>query len=113
MSSQGPIDQEFGAPPAPSDDIKRISVEEFRQGGYLQELNRRFLHPLGLALEIMVDADGQAVSLGGIWDYRDDPEGMNYGPGMIDPEKMVKVADEWAEKAMVRAEKLGYVIQRS
>lgn len=32
---------------------KRIDIKEFREKGYLQELNRNFLHPLGLALEII------------------------------------------------------------
>jgi len=32
-----------------------ISLEEFRKLGYLQELNRRFLHPLGLSMEVKVN----------------------------------------------------------
>jgi len=35
-------------------DVERIDVAEFRRVGYLAELNRRFLHPLGLALEVVV-----------------------------------------------------------
>jgi hypothetical protein len=30
----------------------QMNVGEFRQAGYLQEVNRRLLHPLGLALEV-------------------------------------------------------------
>ena len=37
------------------DGIKRMLPRDFRALGYLQELNRIFLHPLGLALEIIVD----------------------------------------------------------
>lgn len=59
------------------DKIKRIDIKEFREKGYLQELNRRFLHPLGLALEIIIDDNGNE-KLGGIWDYRDDKEGIYY-----------------------------------
>ena len=58
-------------------EIKRIDIKEFREKGYLQELNRRFLHPLGLALEVIVNDDGTEV-LGGVWDYRDDKEGIYY-----------------------------------
>lgn len=58
--------------------IKRMPIKEFREKGYLQELNRRFLHPLGLALEVIVSKDGNE-KLGGVWDYRDDEEGMYYG----------------------------------
>lgn len=58
--------------------IKYMSIKEFREKGYLQELNRRFLHPLGLALEVIVDDKTGEERLGGIWDYRDDPEGIYY-----------------------------------
>lgn len=59
------------------DNIKRIDIKEFREKGYLQELNRKFLHPLGLALEIIQENDG-TETLGGIWDCRDDEEGIYY-----------------------------------
>jgi hypothetical protein len=59
------------------DKIKRIDIKEFRELGYLQELNRRFLHPLGLALEIIIDDNGEE-KLGGIWDYRMDEVGIYY-----------------------------------
>jgi hypothetical protein len=55
-----------------------ISVKEFRELGFLQELNRQFLHPLGLALEVRVDSDGNET-LGDIWDFRTDPTGIFYG----------------------------------
>lgn len=58
-------------------DIKYIDIKEFREKGYLQELNRRFLHPLGLALEVKIEDDGTEV-LGGVWDYREDLEGIYY-----------------------------------
>lgn len=34
-----------------------------------------FFHPLGLALEVTVDDDGTEKP-GGIWDYRDAPDGI-------------------------------------
>lgn len=98
--------------PKAETDIKYIEIKEFREAGYLQEVNRRFLHPLGLALEVHV-ADDLSERLGGVWDYRDDPEGMNFGPGMIDPAKVDRVANEWYTKADVREANLGYVIQKS
>ena len=39
--------------------MKYIDVNEFIEEGYLQELNRRFLHPLGLALTVAADADDE------------------------------------------------------
>lgn len=70
-----------------SEEIKRVDIKEFREKGFLQEANRKFFHPLGLALEIIIEADG-TESLGGIWDYRDDPEGMFFGPDMINQNKV-------------------------
>ena len=63
--------------------IKRMNLNEFQKEGYLQEVNRLFFHPLGLALEVVVNNDGEIESLGGIWDYRADPEGMLF-PDLTD-----------------------------
>lgn len=93
-----------------SDDIKRIDIKEFREFGYLQEVNRRFLHPLGLALEVVVEEDG-TERLGGVWDYRDDPEGMAFGPATIDPEKAGRVDAEWDRMSATRVPALGYMVQ--
>jgi hypothetical protein len=57
--------------------VKYLDITEFREIGLLQEVNRRLLHPCGLALEIVVQDDG-TMKLGGVWDYREDPEGMTY-----------------------------------
>lgn len=58
--------------------VNRIDIKEFRKKGFLFEANRKFFHPLGLALEVIIDEKGEE-KLGGIWDYRDDPEGILYG----------------------------------
>lgn len=89
---------------------KKMSVKEFREQGYLQELNRQFLHPLGLALEVALHEDG-TESFGEVWDARDDAEGMIYGPGMIDAEKAAEIARQLLHRSSARFEKLGYVIQ--
>jgi hypothetical protein len=92
-------------------DIKRIDIAEFRRLGYLQELNRQFLHPLGLALEVVVEDDGSEY-LGGVWDYRDDPEGMCFGDfneGCV--ANAERIRDEFNAKAMTRKTSLGYVVQ--
>jgi hypothetical protein len=99
--------------------IKHIPIEEFRRLGFLQEANRLFFHPHGLALEVtVVDEDGWdadstkviemafalaepgetraasvaraikvlnqlhppgSVFISGVWDARDDPEGVLFG----------------------------------
>ena len=63
--------------------IHRISAKEFRRLGFLQEVNRKFFHPLGLALEIIVNDEDLTETLGGIWDYRDDPEGNFFSEDAI------------------------------
>lgn len=96
--------------------MKRIPISEFREEGYLQELNRQFLHPMGLALEIIMEEDG-SMRLGGVWDYRDDPEGIYFAPGE-DPahdaermRKMKNIARLRAERDPHREEALGFIIQ--
>lgn len=91
--------------------IKLIGIKEFREAGYLQEANRRFFHPLGLALEVTVEDDG-TERLSGIWDYRDDPEGVRFAEGYgADAEKAARVDREWAEHAEYRKRTLGFVVQ--
>jgi len=85
--------------------VKRIGIKEFRDAGYLQEVNRRFLHPLGLALEVIVDEEDGSEKLGGIWDSRDDPEGFVFGT--FDGDKATSVTVEMLAKAEHRG-KLPY-----
>ncbi len=94
-----------------ADEIKRIDIKEFRELGFLQEVNRQFFHPLGLALEVVIEDDG-TERLGGVWDYRDDPEGMGFGDGMIDPQKISNVEREKQSHATARDKMFGGAIQQ-
>jgi molecular chaperone GrpE len=67
--------------------IKKIDIKEFRESGYLQEVNRRFFHPLGLAIEVTKE-DDEFIS--GICDYRDDIEGIYYDINNSDEERKSK-----------------------
>ena len=89
--------------------VRHISIAEFREFGFLQEVNRQFFHPLGLALEVVIDDDG-SETLGGIWDYRDDPEGVKFAE--VDSDKAQRVAKLQNKKAIERLGLLGYVIQQ-
>lgn len=98
------------------DGIKRIDIKEFRRLGYLQELNRQFLHPLGLALEV-VSVHG-TEKLGGIWDYREDSEGIYYEIAKVDKdsfkgfnEKKEFIQDQLLQRAGARKKLLGFVIE--
>lgn len=139
-------------------DVPRMPIREFMDDGYLQEVNRRLLHPCGLALEVLVAQEPTAVIrltegglqalrdmieyvlsedpsreaalheleerldeaeqldpgdafLSGIWDCRDDAEGVIFGPGVIDEAKARKVTHEMTHRGLTRQETLGYVIQ--
>lgn len=96
---------------------KKISIKEFRENGFLQEVNRQFLHPLGLALEVTINED-KSESLSGVWDYREDPEGIHYDLKNSDLDRIKKfqenfkaVEDLRTEKEKQRKKKLGYVVE--
>jgi len=92
-------------------DLKRMSVQEFRELGLLQEINRRVLHPCGLAIEVVVDTETGEETLGGVWDFRDDPEGLIYRDEDLDVNKVASVEALVSSKKLVRFERFGYVIQ--
>lgn len=66
-----------------SQEIKRMDIKEFRAQGFLQEANRLFFHPIGLALEVIINEETGEESLGGVWDYRNDPEGVLFADDVI------------------------------
>lgn len=146
--------------PLDPETVKRMPVNEFRDDGYLQEVNRRFLHPLGLALEVtVVDAPGYVFTvaeegletlrrlavaardaelldvedldaldallagaehhdagvgwLSGIWDCRDDPEGIAFAGEYLDhaKEKASEISRRWHLREPARHALLGYMVQ--
>jgi len=82
-------------------DRKHMDIKEFKDFGYLQEVNRLFFHPHGLALEVSWnEKDGHWLS--GIWDYRNDDQGVIFGPNVIDREKADRVSRAWYERCEKR-----------
>lgn len=94
-------------------EVKRMNIAEFVDEGYLQELNRRFLHPLGLALEVVVDENLRPTHFGGVWDSRDDPEGIVYGDNLPDLEKTERIHQLEEGRKPTRLARLGYWVQPS
>lgn len=88
-------------------EISTLTAQEFRDIGYLQEVNRLLLHSAGLALEI-VPHDGDLI-IGRVWDYRLDDEGIVFAPGVIDSEKAERVGAERQRHADVRRELFGSI----
>jgi hypothetical protein len=99
-----------------SEPTKFMSVKDFCEKGFLQELNRGFLHPLGLALEVIVpdkdDKDG-VWSFGQVWDYREYNEGMTFGDLTKDSskEKAHNVFLEAEKHKDARLKEFGWIVQ--
>jgi uncharacterized protein YodC (DUF2158 family) len=85
-------------------EIKYLDTKTLIDDGYLQEANRQFFHPLGLALEVK---DGTIR----VWDYRDDPEGINFADKVDLRAKADKVLRLEGERYATRKQALGYWIQ--
>jgi hypothetical protein len=90
--------------------LKRMDIAEFRNEGYLQEVNRQFFHPLGLDLVTNITEDG-IESLGGIWDHRDDPEGVFYEDADLDITKAERIRNFMRTRMRPRLEAVGYWFQ--
>ena len=94
-----------------------MDIAEFQRLGYLQEANRLFFHPLGLALEITTPTEeGEPPAfISGVWDYRDDPEGMVFGGEYLTGDdartKAANVATERQRHTEARIALLGAVVQ--
>jgi len=50
-------------------------------------------------------------SLGGIWDYREDDEGITFGKDMIDPKKVQNIKEFIKKQHKKRKEAIGFIIQ--
>lgn len=91
--------------------IKEMSKEEFKNQGYLQELNRLFLHPLGVALGIKTEKneivdfiiiDNTQEKDGMIFESLDDKESR---------EKAINIKKLFKEKRKNRLKTLKYIYQ--
>lgn len=94
-----------GKTPRKGNDMRFMDLNEFVEKGYLQEVNRQFLHPLGLALV----AAGSGDRIEGVWDSRDDPEGIVFAE--IDWDKVGSIKDEQERRRGPREAALGYWVQ--
>lgn len=96
---------------------KFMDLTEFRDAGYLQEVNRRFFHPLGLSLAMQTTnlAGRRITCLIGIQDFRDDPEGVYFLEHKIGTNesrrKADRVSEEFSARSMKRISRYGSVVQ--
>lgn len=93
------------------DNIEFMSAAEFRRAGYLQEVNRRLLHPLGLALSVEITARG-LVTFAGVRDARDDPAGFYFGDAdAADAALARRIDSELRHRYDARMAALGYFVE--
>jgi hypothetical protein len=85
-----------------------MDLTEFREEGYLQEVNRRFFHPLGLALGVSVRPVEEPRLV--VFDSRDDPEGV-YFAKMSLAAKAANIDRLWVERQSARMAALGWMVQ--
>lgn len=97
--------------------MKKIknSARFLLDSGLLFEINRKVLHPLGLALHVELDDDSHTkVLFSDVLDSREDPEGFIFSPESFEDgiEKLEKYMAEEGQKMLEsRMAKLGYLIQ--
>lgn len=90
-----------------------MTASEFREKGFLQELNRKFLHPMGLALQVIGDKNGNITGFGQVTHVADDLEGMRF-IDLSDNDSIKKaeyVEKYFNERKQIREKALGYIIQ--
>lgn len=93
--------------------LKEFSLTEFHRRGYLQEVNRCFFHPLGLALALAInDKTGEPDGRIKIWDAREDPEGFvfeHFEPAEI--QRGLDIQGVMETRLKIRRETLGFGLE--
>jgi hypothetical protein len=91
--------------------VKYLNPQELIDGGYLQEVNRTFFHPLGLALEVKAFSAGTVQPFViSVQDHRDDLEGVVFDE-TPSREKFEQVYTEKQRRDQPRRKALGYFVQ--
>jgi hypothetical protein len=82
-----------------------VDPEELLARGYIQEANRQFFHPLGLALSVNEDDELNVI------DNRFEVEGMYFMDGVIDSKKAASIISIQELRSRIRQLKFGFNIQ--
>lgn len=89
------------------------AAEFLLENGLLFEINRKILHPLGLALEVDINDAGK-IDFGDVWDCREDSEGILFDPETFveGSERYEKYLKEYGNECIdKRQNKIGFVTQ--
>ena len=98
------------------DMAKQMDIKEFREKGYLQEVNRIFFHPLGLELGISQDPRTEEESLYAVWDLREDKAGVVFDIKNSSEDRKERfrknrqfLIEEFSRRAKERKNLLGFI----
>ena len=86
--------------------MKYLNGRTFQEDGYLQEVNRLFFHPLGLALEL-----DQDHGIFHVQDFREEPEGVIFADSVDLVPKAAAIDDIQCQRSDARMKALGYWLQ--
>jgi hypothetical protein len=87
---------------------KTLDIQMFRQIGLLQEVNRLFFHPLGLALVVGKREDGTEY-LHSIQDASDDPEGIVFDWAAVpEPHAKARRVEAFRFSKLRERERMGF-----
>jgi len=94
-------------------DWHEMSLKEFVEGGYLQEANRLFFHPLGIAIAVKVNDDDPNFEQANMLVFQsDDPDGIVFAeisPAHI--ERAKRISDLTVFAGRRRLKQLGFGVQ--
>lgn len=82
-----------------------MPLRDFQDEGYLLELNRRFMHPLGLSIILVNDRELRVI------DHRDVYNLRFASFDRRDAEKHLRIEQELAHRLPKRHKALGYTVQ--
>lgn len=93
------------------DPVPHMSPAQFRAEGYLQEVNRLYLHPLGLSLGVAFKDNPPAPGDLGVFfvGVTIDPEGWDFPP--FEPHEIERgkaLQQRWRERSDLRESSLGF-----
>jgi hypothetical protein len=91
--------------------VKTLDLEVLRDDGYLQEVNRLFFHPLGLALAVALPTKaGEPPPSLSVLDAREDLEGFHFIENDLNV-KFLRLHNISRLRRVARVNKLGYWVQ--
>ena len=88
----------------------KLDLQYFLDSGLLQEVNRQFFHPRGLAMFVSLDDDGKVKSIAGIYSEQEDLGGFCLNK--IDQDKVKNVKKMTRKFSKRRRELFGNIIQK-